>query len=208
MLNSVAQELRQAREARGWSIVQASQAARVAEKFLLELEEGGNEAPVDIYRREFLRHYARALELDAQVLWKRFEQERQWFTHQQTIQFEQYSPSWLHQPRAWRRVFGAVALSSMMLYVLFSFTRVWAAPDLLVQYPQERDTVSTREISVRGMVSSDATVLINGTSIVPTPMGTFELPIVLSPGLNTITVEAQRKHLRSTTVTRHVFVNQ
>ena len=207
MLNSVARTLREARVARGWSLKQASVESTVVERFLRELEDGGSEVPVDMYRREFLRRYAKALSLPAEDLWKTFQNEKQLLSRQPSMEFrEQKAPSRLHGPRQWRTFIGALTFSTILLYVLFSFTRVWAAPDLVVQFPLGHLTVNSTSLTVRGSVSADATITINGTIVVPTPAGTFEEPIVLGNGLNTITIQAIRKNIHSTSIVRHVYL--
>ncbi len=206
VLNSVARTLQDARLAKGWNLKEASTHAGVAERFLRELEDGGSDIPVDIYRREFLRRYARALALSEEEVWKTFQSERQLSHGQHAFEFhEHHNPSWWQGPRQWRTFIGALTFSTIMLYVLFSFTRVWAAPDVVIQFPPDHLTVNTKTLTVRGSVSTDAVIMINGVIVVPTTTGTFEAPIILAKGLNTITIEAQRKRVHANPVTRQVY---
>lgn len=70
--------LRDAREARGASLVEAERATRIRHKYLAALEDDNlTDLPSPVYARGFLRNYAVYLGLDADRVLKMFDEERQ-----------------------------------------------------------------------------------------------------------------------------------
>lgn len=69
--------LREAREARGISLAQASTGTRIIQRYLVALENGDfNHLPGDVYARGFIRNYAQYLQLPADELIELYRAER------------------------------------------------------------------------------------------------------------------------------------
>ena len=103
---------------------------------------------------------------------------------------------------------GTVALSVAVFYLFFSFRNAIAAPVLEVASPSDGMLSASREVVVRGRVSDNTKIFINAAPVVPRADGAFEVPLVLDEGLNTITVEAVRKNIRSSAIVRQVLVEK
>lgn len=72
-MNSIGEQLRQAREAKGLSVHDVEQATHIRRAFLLAIEEGRlEELPEPIYARGFVRQYARLVGLDPEPLLEAF----------------------------------------------------------------------------------------------------------------------------------------
>ncbi len=207
LLDSVGRLLRQTREGMGLTIDQVAKNAGVSRRYLGELEEGGCEVPADIYRREFLHRYARALNLSGPDLWKQFIEEKRWCTSQPRLEFQELPTTSWFGPRQWRVAMGSVVLGVMALYLTTSLSSALASPVLDIEMPADNIKTHVNEIVVRGRVSgSSSSLTVNDVVVVPESDGQFSFPVVLNQGLNTIVVEAVRQKDRKTSVVRHVLV--
>ncbi len=76
-MDEIGSILREAREARGFTIEEAQAATRISGKYLRALEEGAYERlPTPVHVRGFLKNYARYLALDPEPLLERYEASR------------------------------------------------------------------------------------------------------------------------------------
>jgi cytoskeletal protein RodZ len=76
-MDEIGSILREAREARGFTIEEAQAATRISGRFLRALEEGAYERlPTPVHVRGFLKNYARYLSLDPEPLLERYDASR------------------------------------------------------------------------------------------------------------------------------------
>lgn len=76
-MDEIGSILREAREARGFTIEEAQDATRINGKYLRALEDGAyDRLPTPVHVRGFLKNYARFLSLDAEPLLERYEASR------------------------------------------------------------------------------------------------------------------------------------
>ncbi len=73
MLEKFAEELREARRAKGIPIYQIAAKTRVDQKFLEEMEKGNFSFLPEIYVKAFIREYCRMVDLDENIMVKKFE---------------------------------------------------------------------------------------------------------------------------------------
>lgn len=73
MLEKFAEELREARRAKGIPIYQIAAKTRVDQKFLEEMEKGNFSFLPEIYVKAFIREYSRMVDLDENIMVKKFE---------------------------------------------------------------------------------------------------------------------------------------
>ncbi len=97
---------------------------------------------------------------------------------------------------------------------LFAFYLIWQVkgvlepPKLVLYSPQEGVVYDKPEATITGETQKETKLTVNGKEIVVNEQGKFEAKVGLSTGLNTITIEAIKKHGKTTTIVRHLVVKQ
>lgn len=103
-------------------------------------------------------------------------------------------------------------LSLLLLFVFFagyllreylSFTR---PPKLVVNWPET--ILVDSNLNLTGQTDSEATVIVNGDSILTDPEGKFSTTIKLPPGGLNVTIESRSIAGKTTTVSRHLEPSQ
>ncbi len=89
-------------------------------------------------------------------------------------------------------------------YLLFLGYRAISPPPLVVASPLQDEVSVTGRIVVKGMTSEQARVTINGEQVATRPDGGFEQDIVLSEGMNVVTIGASKKYSKERSEERRV----
>ena len=79
-------------------------------------------------------------------------------------------------------------------------------PPLTIDRPADLLSTSSRFVTIAGKTEPGVALTINGVAFVPDAAGAFSTDIILTPGANTIDIEARRRHSRPARVTRRVQV--
>ncbi len=104
-----------------------------------------------------------------------------------------------------RLLIGAVAL--LVLGVAgYRIAAVVTPPPLSVNQPADQLSTSSRVITIAGTTEPGALLTINGIAFIPDTSGAFTTDVVLLPGVNTIAIEARRRHGWTTRVERRIHV--
>jgi hypothetical protein len=77
-------------------------------------------------------------------------------------------------------------------------------PQLNLYSPQDGYVTTDYELLVHGYTNQESQVYVNGKKITSNTDRQFKKIINLSPGINTITISAKKKHGKSTDIVRHV----
>lgn len=126
-MSELGQMLREARESKGISLIEAEKATRIRRKYLLALEEANYEAlPPAVYVRGFLRNYASYLGLDPETALAAYRNGAQSSAQpaEPHIISEPLTPS---SPINWELIAGAVMLVALGV-VLFLVYRQYVVP--------------------------------------------------------------------------------
>jgi cytoskeletal protein RodZ len=92
-------------------------------------------------------------------------------------------------------------------YLGFQIHGITTPPKLIVYTPIEGQISNRTEITVQGLTDKEAHLEANGQEIKVGEDGHFNTNILLANGVNTITLSTTKKHGKTTTVIRHVVVN-
>jgi hypothetical protein len=104
-----------------------------------------------------------------------------------------------------RTLLGAVVL--LVLGALgYRVAAILAPPPLHLRAPTDQLSTSSRTITIAGQTEPGVMLTINGEAFVPDPAGAFTTDVVLVPGVNTIAIEARRRHGWPARVERRVHV--
>ena len=93
-------------------------------------------------------------------------------------------------------------------YLIWQIRGIVEPPRLSVYSPLEGHVVSQPTTVVQGETEKESRLTVNGQEIMVSESGRFETKIDLSNGVNTIVIEATKKHGKTTSVTRHLVVKQ
>lgn len=91
-------------------------------------------------------------------------------------------------------------------YLFWQVRGVLEPPRLTIFSPIEGYTVKQTSVMVAGETESETQLTINGQDIMVNNRGKFETKIDLSQGVNTLVFTATKKHGKSTSITRHLVV--
>ena len=181
----------------------------IPERYLRALEsEDVSALPGLIYEQHFIARYAAILGLSAEPLreaWAALRYEVATPPSDQFVRRVHRRDLWA-SPLLWRRlavVFLVVAIGGYLGDRLLVMVR---PPALTVTAPSADVSVTQAVVLVAGSTEHGSAVTINGQTVATSSDGSFETPVTLQPGANTIRVVAAKRYGRSAEVERHVFV--
>ena len=207
-MKTVGQILREAREKKYISIVQAEKSTKIRKKILEKLEKSDwKNLPSPTFVKGLLRNYGEYLGLDVKSLLAFFRREYDEPKIQKTHISEKLGG------RRFR--FTPQIISTAVLILIFFFAGVYlfsqyrsfsAAPLLEVSEPSNNIKNETLDVNVVGKTYPDATLKINGQKIQLSPGGTFSVAVSLVEGINTIVITAENRFGKISTEKRTVVV--
>ena len=202
-------KLRGKRQKQGASLDALARQTHIPSKYLLAIEQGAfNTLPkARAFRLAYVKEYAEALGFDRDLMVEQMIREAGLddvsFIHPQTP-VKQFPFASLASAL---RLAGTAALAILFVgYLGWQIKGIIQPPRLMVYSPFEGDVVNQLSALVQGETEHEARLTVNGQEIMVNEAGKFEDKIDLSPGVNTITVAAEKKHGKTTTVTRHLVV--
>lgn len=99
-----------------------------------------------------------------------------------------------------------VLLIIFALYLFGQYRSFWQAPPLTVEVPKGDVQIKDLQVTIRGRTCPDCQVSLNDQKVNVSPEGKFVTSLSLRDGVNQLTVVAQSRAGRETTVTRTVTV--
>ncbi len=203
-MKTVGEILRETRERKKISLLEAEKATKIKARFLEALERNDfseiNEATVI---KGFIKNYAEYLGLSSFEVMAVFRRDFAENKDGQILPHGLYKP--LSQVKSiWtpRHTFGLLIgfiFLSLIGYLLFHFFGFFSPPLLEIYSPLEGEVLESSEVIVKGKVDPDASVSINGDLAFVFGDGSFEKKISLSKGKNKILVEAVSRQGRKNT---------
>lgn len=207
---TVAEQLRRARQAKGLKLDEAARRLKIRPSYLDALEKGHyDQLPSGVYSRNFLREYALFLGLDGSQLVSRLETELAARQHRETRLFGRNIISWRHLvalPHLVRNAIIGVLIIACLGYLGFLLQRIFDPPFLMVEYPPDNFVTAAPQLTIKGASEPETDIRINGQPVLADSQGLFSRDIYLQPGLNLITITSEKKYSRTATVTKQVLV--
>lgn len=200
--------LKEAREQARVSLSDLSEKTKISQKHLIALEECRfNDIPhAIIYQKNFLKRYALALNLPAEEIISQFTTEETKNTDLQSNEkIKEIKKNRLRNfPSFFRTAAITIVIFVLVGYIGWQIRSIVKPPQLTLYSPQNGFVTDDHEIIVHGKTSKEIQVSVNGKTITSDEEGQFKETVILSNGINTITVSAKKKHGKSTVVVRHV----
>lgn len=193
------------------SLDDVAQRTGISARHIQAIEEGRySDLPGTVYAKNFIRTYARLLEVSEDTAMSLFEQEHSVTTR---LKPQQSAPS-LEPVRVKARltpegIKWAIVLVlglAVLIYLGLEIRNFTAPPSLVVVSPPNQMTTVARSVELQGTTTPEAVVTVNGKTVLVDRQGGFREQIDLQDGLNTVIVRAQKKHGTATTVIRQILV--
>ena len=208
---TAAEQLRSARQAKGWKLADAALKLNINGKYLEAMEKGEWEKlPDGVYGKNFLKEYALLLGLDYNELYKLFEKEsaakekvrRKELFSRQLVKGRDF----LAAPKIARSAIIAAAVIICLFYLGYRLQKIVSPPFLLITSPAENIMTAEKSIAVKGMAESESQVSINGEQALCDGEGNFSKTVDLKSGVNIITIVGRKKYGRENIITRQILV--
>ena len=104
------------------------------------------------------------------------------------------------------RIISLVVLVLIVGYLGFHLYGLIAPPPLEVLLPVQGLTTSSKIIEIKGRTMPGARVEVNGNPIMSDRTGEFGQTLVLSGGINTLTISARKRYSRPATTIRQILI--
>jgi len=205
---SVGAKLRYAREHRGISLDMLAKRMKISKKYLKMLEDGKlTDIPfASVYKRNFIRNYAKLLDLEPQSFLQQYDEDvEDVHVSREIPETHRKRPVFIiNVPLLTRLFLGVGVLLAIAIYIGLQIQNILRPPELFLITPEDGMITEEPSLSIKGQTESEVRVLLNGKDITVNEGGNFEEKIDLQRGLNKITITAETKHERVKTEIRHV----
>lgn len=213
-MNTVGSILKDARLARGLTLDSVAQATKIQTKFLTAIEaDEFHRLPLGTYAKGFVKNYSEFLGLPSTTTLAFFRRQTEEPKRTTTIMPHGMAeplnaPTFQLTPGKFLGIILAGFLGLFLLYFGRQYMTLRQAPLLTIETPNDKAIVSQRRIDVTGKTDTDATVTVNGTTVLVRGDGKFFDQVSLEQGINRITIIATSRFGKSTTVIREVGLQQ
>jgi cytoskeletal protein RodZ len=194
-MRTVGAILRDAREKKGYSLERVELATKIRVKFLRAIEEDTYDVlPSVSYAKGFVKNYAEYLGLSSKDVLAFFRRQNPDATRQsllpKTMERELKHAFFRLTPVRFIVLLVTGFFVIFLSYFLFQYRKLSLPPTLSVSSPAHTLVTRDKRIDVVGKTDTDASVLVNGVSVIVRSDGKFFHQIELFPGVNKITVIA------------------
>lgn len=210
-MKTVGEIVRTKRLEKGLSLGDVEAATKIRKKFLEAIEENDYHIlPSVAYAKGFVKNYSDFLGLPTRDVLA--------FFRRQTLEIPKSSLLPASADASLRHTFFRLtparflafllgALTFLFLsYFVLQYQRIKEPPTLVLDSPKEALKTTERRIDVMGMTETDATVLINGVSVLVRQDGKFFDQVSLVWGVNKIIVTATSRFGKENTIERQITV--
>jgi cytoskeletal protein RodZ len=209
---TLGEKFKKAREKKQMDLSKIEEITKIQTQYLIAIENGDyKKIPGEIYLKNFLKIYAKALNLDQKEILKLYQEE-------QKILFVDWRNNFNISPKIkskirllfvsniFKKSLIGIFLIIFLFYILFEVKNIISPPKLIIQEPSDNLIISESTIKVAGKTDVNANVTINNQEIFKNADGSFNRIINLQSGLNLITISAQKKHSREIIKYRKIIV--
>ncbi|OGY91145.1 MAG: hypothetical protein A3B31_01320 [Candidatus Komeilibacteria bacterium RIFCSPLOWO2_01_FULL_53_11] len=195
---TVSERLKHSRLERSLSLDQCAQSTDIQQKYLRAMEESRfDELPGEMYARAWVRRYAQLLELDIEDLMISYTKERGIRDKMSTASKQKTASPNAFSIWSWftgKRVIILLVILIIISYIGFLAYKTISPPAISMDLPARDFRTQENSIIIRGQTERGALVNINQQPVILASGGAFEQEIALQDGLNTVTIEARKKH--------------
>lgn len=208
-MKTVGEILKKARLEKRLDLETVEKDIRIRKKFLLAIEDNSwNKLPSLPYIKGFLRNYSRYLDLKPEEIVAIFR--RQFIGQDKDGVIPKGLANPLDEPIIYltpQRTVGALIILFIILffgYLFFQYRIFTSPPPLTIIKPDEGEIIHSSKINVKGKTDNDAVVSVNNQKTVVSSDGEFNVQLSLSPGVNSIIIEAVSKYGKKKIINRTI----
>ncbi len=208
-MKTVGEMLQEARQSKHLTLEDIEQGTKIRLKFLRAIESNDfGTMPSLSYAKGFVKNYGEYLGMDSRVVLA--------FFRRQIADAPKSSllPKGMEQPLNRSliqltpgRFIGLIVVVCVVLflaYFVLQYRTLNQPPPLIVDQPTNQRVVTDSRVDIFGRTDPDATVTINGISVLVRGDGKFFDQVGLDSGVNNIVITATSRFGKSSTVTREV----
>ncbi len=208
---TVAEQLRSARQERKIKLEDAAQKLNISRKYLEALEKGDfGKLPTGVYGKNFLREYSLFLGLDSNELEKIFQKEidATGDSPQNNLFSRQIAKMryFLAMPKIIKNFVISIIVIIFFAYLGLAVKEIISPPYLFIENPQKNFVTEKKTINIIGAAEGEAQITINGKQALTDANGAFAERVSLKNGINIITVVAKKRYGRENIIKRQVLV--
>jgi len=208
---TLSQRLKKARESSGFSLKKFAEISKIQLGYLEQLEEGRyKKLPAFVYIRGFLKKYCQILNLPPDEILGQIQNEFKAISSKNEKEILKLpslsSPKIIITPKRIRWAVIAIIFLAILSYLVYQLDYLIAPPRLVLDYPAQDLTINSSSIRILGQAEYSVKLTINGQQIFVDNDGRFSQEINLSPGLNTLQIEAVNRFGRKTEIRRFINV--
>jgi cytoskeletal protein RodZ len=212
-MKTVGEMLREARLAQAFSLRDVEQGTKIRIKFLEAIEaDDFTTLPSISYAKGFVKNYSDFLGLESGRTLAFFRRQTNETPKSNLLPKGMEEPfnrsPWQLTPSRFVALIIIGLVSLFLLYLGFQYRALQLAPSLTIETPVNHAVVTDTRLEILGSTDPDATVTVNGVSVLVRGDGKFFDQVALIPGVNTFIIVATSRLGKSTTVTREVGVKQ
>ncbi len=200
MYTTVSEQLKRARSAKGMTLAECAQRLAIQEKYLEAIESSQYHLlPGEMYTKAWVKKYAQFLEINPRDLMISYEKEnsiRAKLEQKNGIQQRKLFPKFAALITG-RRIAIGIVLLLILGYAGFVIHESISPPVVTFASPLADFRTQENSIILKGQTEAGTTLTINKQPVVLDATNSFNQEIALTNGLNTISIEAKKKHSRS-----------
>lgn len=198
--------LKKLRQEKNIPLEEIAKKTKIDKKYLLALEECRfHDLPkAKIYQKNIVRCYAEALEIKPEPFLE------QYLLEENAKEKKKHPYTGIkNNPLCYLPVILRFSLLLLVIFILLGYLgwqikNIVAPPPLVIYFPPDGFITQNDQLTIAGETDKEVVITINSQTIGGSENGQFKETINLSPGVNTITITAQKKHGKTTTEIRHV----
>jgi cytoskeletal protein RodZ len=205
------QRLKKIREDSGLTLKKFAEISKIQTKYLEYLEEGRFEKlPAFVYVQGFLKKYSQIFNLPFGELISQYQAETGTDTSAKNLQILNL-PSLPEQraiitPKKLKWAAIIIVVLAILGYLVYQLDFLIAPPKLILQYPSQDLTINSSSINIYGQADYSSRLTINGQQIFVESDGSFSQEMNLSPGMNTLKIEATNYFGKTNELIRYINV--
>lgn len=208
-MKTVGSILREARQSKRLTFSDIEAATKIRAKFLEAIEaDDYSPLPSQAYAKGFVKNYAAFLGISEEHILAFFRRQTQEITKSAILPkgvAQSLNRTWFQlTPGRFLMILFVGLVVAFLVYLGLQYRQLRNPPGLTIDAPKEGAVVTTKKVDVLGATDADATVTVNGISVLVRMDGKFFDQVTLEPGTNTITVIATSRYGKTTTVVRNV----
>lgn len=208
---TVAEQLRSARQIKKIKIEDAAKKLNISRKYLEALEKGDfNKLPAGVYGKSFLREYSFFLGLDYGELERILKKEADAIgnSSQNNLFSRQITKMryFLAMPKIIKNLVLSIIVIIFFTYLALAVKKIISPPYLFIENPQENFATEKRTVDVIGTAEAETQITINGKQTLIDTNGSFAERVNLKNGINIITIIAKKRYGGEKIIKRQILV--